>query len=179
MDDKDSSIIRIQCHGSWCPGDARSQDITSYGFDPVHPEYSGPITRRVNVTCPLYMAIRSNNFIVLLSDIAHRKSSWKSKDLAPASWSPWRTPPGDPRAFVPLWMPARPAGPRRGPSPNRITLPWLTNVAWGTSTRRHRLCESRTLTTKARPTEVVGSSPMKQFTIERWVRVSLKWSPWA
>ena len=35
--DKDLPILHSQCHGCWCPGDARSQDISSHDIDLVKP----------------------------------------------------------------------------------------------------------------------------------------------
>ena len=35
--DKDLPILRSQYYGCWCPGDARSQDISSYDIDQVKP----------------------------------------------------------------------------------------------------------------------------------------------
>ena len=37
MEDNDSFILHDQYHGCWCPGDFRSQDISSYGINLVCP----------------------------------------------------------------------------------------------------------------------------------------------
>ena len=47
MEDNDLFTIQNQYHGCWCPGDTRSQGISSHGIDLVFPEYSGFNKRRV------------------------------------------------------------------------------------------------------------------------------------
>ena len=46
MEGKDQPILHNQCHGGWCPGDARSQGISSHSIGVVCPDYSGFSTRR-------------------------------------------------------------------------------------------------------------------------------------
>ena len=48
MEGKDLVILRNQYHCCWCPGDARSQGISSYGINLFFSEYSGFIPRRAN-----------------------------------------------------------------------------------------------------------------------------------
>ena len=45
MEDKDLLILQSQYHGCWCPGDTRSQGISSHGIELVWRDYSD---RRVN-----------------------------------------------------------------------------------------------------------------------------------
>ena len=39
VEDKDLFILYIQYHGCWCPGDTRSQGISSHGIDLILMEY--------------------------------------------------------------------------------------------------------------------------------------------
>ena len=39
MEDKDLFILNMQYYGSWCPGDTRSQGISSHGTDFVLLKY--------------------------------------------------------------------------------------------------------------------------------------------
>ena len=47
--------MHCQCHDGWCPGDARSQDISRHGIGPVCPEYSSISSSRVNVDSAVVM----------------------------------------------------------------------------------------------------------------------------
>ena len=47
MEDKGHSILHIQDHGWWWPGDTRSQCIRGHCSDLVHPQYSSLCTRRI------------------------------------------------------------------------------------------------------------------------------------
>ena len=49
VEEEDPFILHSQHHCYWCPGDARSQDISSHGTDLVWPECSGFINRRVKL----------------------------------------------------------------------------------------------------------------------------------
>ena len=42
------NILHNQYHGCWCPGDVRSQGISSHDIDLVKPRWLGPRTLRVN-----------------------------------------------------------------------------------------------------------------------------------
>ena len=49
IEEKDSFILYVECHGCWCPGEARIQGISSHGIGLLLPEYSVFSTRRVNI----------------------------------------------------------------------------------------------------------------------------------
>ena len=55
-------IWHSQYHGCWCPGDARSQDISIYDISYVKPEEFGSRTLKVNV---LYLTTNSTVFLHL------------------------------------------------------------------------------------------------------------------
>ena len=48
-------MLCSQYHVCWCPGDIRSQGISSHGFDQVWMEYSIANKQRVNILLTLYM----------------------------------------------------------------------------------------------------------------------------
>ena len=54
MEDKDTCKLRSQLHCCSCPGDARSQDISSNGIELVLQEYSRTSTRRLTYQGDLY-----------------------------------------------------------------------------------------------------------------------------
>ena len=49
LSDNNIPFSHSQCHGCWCPGDARSQGINNNGIDLVLPEQSSLSTRSFNV----------------------------------------------------------------------------------------------------------------------------------
>ena len=48
LEDQGLFILHTQYHCCWCPGDTRSQGISSHGIDLAIPEYSRLSTRGVN-----------------------------------------------------------------------------------------------------------------------------------
>ena len=57
MEVKNFPILHSQYCGCWCPGDARSQGISSYCIDLVFLEYSSLRIRRVNPYCDLSVVL--------------------------------------------------------------------------------------------------------------------------
>ena len=66
MEDKDLFILGSQCCGCWCPGDARSQGINSYGIELIL-EYTDFSTRGLRVT---HEGILSVNWWLITSFIS-------------------------------------------------------------------------------------------------------------
>ena len=59
LEDRAPLILHIQYHGCWCPGDTRSQGISSHGIGLLLLEYSSFSTRKVNNVQALYCTVPS------------------------------------------------------------------------------------------------------------------------
>ena len=78
---KDLLILLIQYHGCWCPGDTRSQGISSHGIDPNLLEYSclAPDELTTPWACS-YSSSSSLNIHVITTVVT---------DLATITWRGW------------------------------------------------------------------------------------------
>ena len=68
MKDKDPLILQSQYQGCWCPGDSKSQDISSHGIDLVWLVYSSWRSRKIDSQ----KAVRAQEVsLTILNDVVH------------------------------------------------------------------------------------------------------------